>query len=460
MSEPSPSATTGVRAPELGVPRWVVGQAWAVALVAAAVAARLGLEQAAPGILPFATFFPAVLGASVLGGWGGGVTALVLSAIGGSYLAGASAAVSPTTPVNLALYLATCAVLVVVGGRLRGALERQRAAFARLQESELRYRTLFGSMSEGFDLCEAIRDEAGKVVDWRVIEINPALQSMIPTTGSVAGMKRSQFGPAVQPEWLASIDQALAFGEPIAFEFEGANSGHWFEVHLNRLSPDRFCQFFIDISERKRIQSFQAHLLGELNHRIKNSLQIVSALLRMQAGGLQDPAKDHLMKAVSRIQAISDIHGSLDPGSSHGDVDFDSYLRELCARLGESLLETGRIRLEVDASPARLGLDQAVPLGIVVNELVTNAAKYAYRAGEGGVISVSYRPAPGGGGVLVVADQGPGLSKGLDGTRSGLGLKVVRALATQLRGELALLDGPGAAFELRFGSALAPQQAA
>ena len=452
MPEPSPQPVAASAAP-LPIPRWIAGQLWAVALVAVAALVRLLLDRVTPGVLPFATFFPAVLAASVLGGWRAGLTALLLSAaVGWSlFLSQLPLHLSPAVAVNLGLFVATSAVIVGLGDYLQSLVGRQRASFARLQESEARYRTLFGSMSEGFDLCEVIRSPEGRVVDWRVLEINPALEKMIPA-GPVAGLKRSQFSPAVRPEWLGRIEQVLATAEPLRFEFEGEQSGHWYEVHLNRLSPDRFCQFFIDISERKRAQALQTQLLGELNHRIKNNLQIVSALLRMQASGLEDEAaRDHLIKAVSRIQAIADIHGSLEPGSADGEVEFDHYLRELCVRLGQSLLEPGKVRIEVDAGPARLSLDQAVPLGIVVNELVTNAAKYAYPDGRPGVIAVSYRPAQAGG-VLTVADNGRGMAGGLDGAKSGLGLKVVKALASQLRGELRLREGPGAAFELSFGA--------
>ncbi len=177
----------------------------------------------------------------------------------------------------------------------------------------------------------------------------------------------------------------------------------------------------------------------------------------MQAGGVgEGAAREHLLKAVGRIQAISDIHGRLEEGGRGGEVEFGQYLRELCERLGQSLLDPSLVTIEVEADSVRLSLDQAVPLGIVVNELVTNAAKYAYPRGEAGVISVSFSLA-GDGGVLTVADRGRGLPKGI--RSDGLGLKVVRALAAQLRGELVVREGPGAVFELRFGGVPAPAAA-
>src|SRR6185369_5810006 len=107
---------------------------------------------------------------------------------------------------------------------------------------------------------------------------------------------------------------------------------------------------------------------------------------RMGDGGL---VREHLHKAVDRIQAIADVHGSLYRTSRKDDVDFAAYLQDLCARLGSSLLDGDRIKIEVKAEPAAMPLDRAVALGIVVNELVTNAAKHAYPAPAEGLIGVS-----------------------------------------------------------------------
>src|SRR6185369_14970159 len=147
---------------------------------------------------------------------------------------------------------------------------------------------------------------------------------------------------------------------------------------------------------------------------------------RMGDGGL---VREHLHKAVDRIQAIAEVHGSLYRTSRKDDVDFAAYLQDLCARLASSLLDGDRIRIEVAVEPAALALDRAVALGIVVNELVTNAAKHAYPAPAAGLIEGKLtQAAPGL--LLCVGDNGLGLPADLP--TGGLGMRLVRSLVQQI----------------------------
>ena len=434
--------------------RLAVEQLVAVSLVAAAALIRTLISHAFPNVFPFATFFPAILGASLFGGWRGGATAVGLSALIGWKLflptLGTADSVALGTWVNLGIFLVTGAILVATGEYVHGLVARLNDNIRKLQDSEGRYRTLFNSMSEGFTLCAAIRDQDGQIVDCRVLEVNPAMLQMTGQTEAVSGRRLSEFGPDVMKTWMPLLERAMSTGETVRSEFYTAASGRWRELYLNRVDGDRFCQFFVDITERKRAEAIQTQLFNELNHRIKNNLQIVSALLRMQAGSITTgPAREHLLKAVSRIQTISDIHSSLYKGDSMGDVDFAEYLGELCERLSQSLLDgSGRVRLQVDAQPIRLGLDQAVPLGMVVNELVTNAAKYAYPGSGAGIIRVGFQ-ADQETCILSVSDDGCGLPGGFGGKTSGLGMKLVAALATQVEGVLDVGEGPGAWIAIR-----------
>ncbi len=434
--------------------RWIVEQVVAVGVIALAALVRTLLAQAFPTVFPFATFFPAVLVASLFGGWRGGVTATALSVVIGSRVfmpaVGGANFSSFATWVNLGLYIVTCSVLVATGEHLHNLVGRLNDNIAKLQDSESRYRTLFNSMSEGFTLADALRDETGRIVDCCILEVNPAMVQMTGQTQDIVGHKLSELRPQVLDTWLPLLERALSTGETVRREFLSEGTGEWRELYINRVDGDRFCQFFVDITERKRAEDFQTQLFNELNHRIKNNLQIVSALLRMQAAAVpMDEAREHLLKAVSRIQTISDIHSSLYKGDSMVDVDFAVYLGDLCDRLSQSLLDgSGRVRLEVQSQSALLGLDQAVPLGMVVNELVTNAAKYAYPAPASGQIRVRFEQR-GDTFVLSVSDDGRGLPTGFHMRQAGLGMKLVAALASQIEAALEIGGGPGAMFELQ-----------
>ena len=176
-------------------------------------------------------------------------------------------------------------------------------------------------------------------------------------------------------------------------------------------------------------------LLGEVNHRVANSLQVVSAMVRLQASALGDgPARGALEDTQRRIEAIAHVHRRLYTTSDVESVDMQDYLRALVDQLAETLSsEAAPRRLRLAADPLRLPTDRAVSLGVVVTELVTNACKYAYPDG-GGEVRVGLH-GRGGGFELVVEDDGCGMADGAGPRGTGLGQKLIRAMAQSLRAE-------------------------
>lgn len=179
-------------------------------------------------------------------------------------------------------------------------------------------------------------------------------------------------------------------------------------------------------------------LLREVNHRVTNSLQLVSAFVHMQASALADiAAQDALRETQQRIQAIAHVHRRL---YTAGDVEYvglDEYLAALVEELESSWSTPAAPRpMRLEAAPIRLKTDRAISLGIIVNELVSNACKYAYPAGEEGEVRVLLREDGPGGFLLAVEDDGAGMPA--DGTiqGTGLGTKLIRAMARSLDAEV------------------------
>ncbi len=192
-------------------------------------------------------------------------------------------------------------------------------------------------------------------------------------------------------------------------------------------------------------------LLHEVNHRVKNSLQIVTSLLMLQAGQARDAAlRQSLMEARSRISVIAGMHQRLYSTSQHDRVDFGDYVRELAVEAFSSMDDAERIRLEMDIEPGIfIILDRAVSLALVVNELLTNAMKYAFPGDRSGRVTLTLVRREGHV-VLMVADDGVGLPEGFEATkRPSLGMKIVLSLVRQLRGTLTIgpVD-PGAVFRI------------
>lgn len=308
------------------------------------------------------------------------------------------------------------------------------------------YRTLFETMSEGFVICEVIRDSSGRLVDYWVRDANPAFLKRAPSAANMIGRRFLEVRPNTPQRWFTACHVALAKGEPVRFEFWDDQALRWFDVHMTRLSEDEVGQFYFDITERKKAERYQAELFDELNHRVKNNLTIVSGVLTMQAKASADPeVRDQLLKAVDRIQSIADLHASLYRSGGKDEVEAQRYLAELCDRLSRTLLEGRDVRLDLHAEAVALPLDEAVQLGIVVNELVTNAAKHAYSEGEKGVIWVRLGRADGGL-RLSVSDLGRGLSQD---AASGLGMRLVRSLVERAGGTVTVGGEHGISVEVR-----------
>ncbi|WP_174300402.1 sensor histidine kinase [Caulobacter sp. S45] len=178
----------------------------------------------------------------------------------------------------------------------------------------------------------------------------------------------------------------------------------------------------------------QEALLREVNHRVANSLQLIASLVHLQAGALEDAAaRAALQDTQSRIAAVMQVHRRLYTSDDVENVDMEEYLGGLVAELQQSLAAGGAGRpIRLAAEPIKLNPDKAVSLGVVVAELVTNAFKYAYPDGGSGEVRVAFAAAPADHLRLTVEDDGPGLGDKVVARGTGLGQRVIAAMARSL----------------------------
>lgn len=175
-------------------------------------------------------------------------------------------------------------------------------------------------------------------------------------------------------------------------------------------------------------------LLHEVNHRVANSLQLVSAFIHLQSRVLTDPAaKGALADTQARITAIAQVHKRLYTADDVSGVAMDDYLAALVAELEKTWSTPVSPRpLRLNAAPIRLATDKAVSLGVIVNELVSNACKYAYAAGKPGEIRIELARAGEHHYVLRVEDDGSGLPAAKAPTGTGIGTKLIGAMTASL----------------------------
>ena len=194
-----------------------------------------------------------------------------------------------------------------------------------------------------------------------------------------------------------------------------------------------------EAQEQVRIARDRAEaMLREVNHRVGNSLQLVSSFMSLQLRHLTDEgARAALKESQARIEAVAHVHRRLYTSGDVSAVALDEYLEGLIDELGKSLgPDKGSPTIALDAAPMRVTTDQAVSLGVVVTELVTNAAKYAYQPGQGGEIRVILRPDGEGRALLTVEDDGPGMDGDAKAKGTGLGARIISAMASGLRSRI------------------------
>ncbi|MGE3988177.1 sensor histidine kinase [Pseudorhodoplanes sp.] len=220
-------------------------------------------------------------------------------------------------------------------------------------------------------------------------------------------------------------------------------------------SPAYMLGACLDVTAQRRVQEErdealkrQTLLLNELSHRVKNHLAMIVGLLRLKGARQQDPqAKEDFARAIDRVSTIAHLHEQLYRAEDVTLVDVPSYLGEICDSLRRSMLTDTSIVLEQKLESAFLHIDQAVPVGLIVNELVTNAIKYAFEPHGPGRIVVRFRVV-GEIATLTISDNGRGL--GLPAPRQGVGSRLVRDLAMQIGARLRVMARRGVTCSFRF----------
>jgi PAS domain S-box-containing protein len=239
------------------------------------------------------------------------------------------------------------------------------------------------------------------------------------------------------------------------------------EASISKMEVDGQIMFTVimrDVTQRVRAdEQIKASLrekealLKEIHHRVKNNLQVVSSLLGLQSRSIGDVAtRKKFQESQNRIHSMALLHECLYQSDNLAKIHFSSYIQQLSEYLfrayGESASD--RVRLHVDLDSLFLDMDTAVPCGLIINELISNSLKYAFPEGRQGEIIIRLRGSNDRMSSLSVADNGIGLSSGVDWTSTrSLGLRLVRTLSEQLGAKVQLEDGPGTHFRVTFAPA-------
>jgi len=273
-------------------------------------------------------------------------------------------------------------------------------------------------------------------------------------------LSRAQVGEAIHPEDRPRVgadhEAALAAGGDYRIEYRALDGSGGFRWVMSRgrlikaagsSEPDRLVGIIQDITEQKQreaelreIALTRELLVREADHRIKNSLQMVISLMVLSMRGLEagSAAEQALRGAITRVEAIAASHLALQGSQDLKTVDLTVTLRELCTHFSE-LHPVCEVQCRVDGSPI-LSADRAIPLGLVISELITNALRHAFKGRGGGLVQVEARQ-DGEDLLVVVMDDGVGMTG--QARRTGLGSRIIQTLTAQIKARLEIAGTPG-----------------
>jgi two-component sensor histidine kinase len=194
-------------------------------------------------------------------------------------------------------------------------------------------------------------------------------------------------------------------------------------------------------------------LLQEVHHRVKNNMQIISSLLNLQAGQTKDGDFIRMVKdSQSRIRSIALVHEKLYRSRDFTNINFSDYAESLAVHLFQfNQVDSNLVRLQTKLEDVFLDIQTAIPCGLILNELVTNALKHAFPDAIGGEIMVELRPLKQNAFEMIVRDNGVGIPESLDvGNTATLGLQIVATLVRQIEGSMEVQRDGGTAVKVVF----------
>lgn len=359
----------------------------------------------------------------------------------------------------------TAAVSVGIDITERKRAEAQKTQLiVSLQESECKFRSLYEATSDAVMLIE----------EEKFFDCNLATLAIFGCSSQEQfyGKKPSEFSPQFQPNGQDSC--TLATQKISAAMQTGSCRFDWVhkrlddsefpaEVLLNAMEINgrKIIQAVVrDITDRKRdedrIKASLAEkevLLKEIHHRVKNNLQVISSLLKLQSRYIQDSRVSEMLKeSQNRVRSMALVHEQLYQSKDLSNIDFAEYIQNLAHNLFQAYeIDTEGVKLQTNIAPCSMNIDTAVPCGLIINELVTNSLKYAFTGQTQGKIKIDFTLDNNRVCVLTVSDSGIGFPQGLDYRNARtLGLRLVGSLVKQIRGKIELLETAGTNFKITF----------
>lgn len=221
---------------------------------------------------------------------------------------------------------------------------------------------------------------------------------------------------------------------------------------LEQTVNERTAQLKQSVSAQSALLLEKDVLIKEIHHRVKNNLQVISGLLELQGKTLiDDAAKEALNDGRNRVRSIALIHQNLYQFESLSSIELKRFISDLCRQVASVFQKQNPVEMNITVPDSHLDIDSAVPLGLIMNELLSNSFKYAFNNGEAGKINLDISIVAEGRYQLLYADNGPGLPADFDVSKaSTLGMQLIKDLSRQIGGKVKYENKNGASFTINF----------
>ncbi|MCZ7357070.1 MAG: PAS domain S-box protein [Candidatus Methanoperedens sp.] len=338
-----------------------------------------------------------------------------------------------------------------------------RSGEKRVLEAEERYRNLFDNANDAIittDLQDRVTSwnrSAERFFGWKAEEMLGNKFSPLAFDQKLQAENHQIVGNAISGGPVTGIEMLLECKDGAKIDVSMTIS----PLRDTNQNVNGLSGIFRDNTERRRAEEQMKAslrekevLMREIHHRVKNNMQIISSLLRLQSSYIPEKKyKDMYNESQNRIATMSLIHEKLYQSNDLTKIDANEYITDLVNGLLKSYdVNTGQVEMNIDAKNVLLGINSAVPCGLIINELVSNSLKYAFPDGKKGEIKISLHPTAENNMELVVRDNGIGIPAEMDFRKTNSwGMRMVTILAeNQLRGEINLERSKGTEFQIKF----------
>lgn len=323
-------------------------------------------------------------------------------------------------------------------------------------KSENKYRALFENIEMGFALHRVVRNTDGAVTDYEFIETNESFGRL---TGlepdAIKGKRVTEVIPGIENDpghWIERYAEVVESGKSIQFESLSEVLGRWYSVTAYKPQPEMFATLFFDTTDNRQLMQeleqsvgVQKVLMKELSHRVKNNLLMVSSLIHLKAVESETDLSD----IESRVTAIANLYEELQQTVQVDRVPLHSYIMKIAGNVANNFHK--RIDLVMDLAEQDVPTQTAVSIGLIVNEIITNAVKHGFSSDRIEFPKLEIRSSIEGGGMISISNNGLPLPVdfNLENPKT-LGLQLIITLAKQINGRITISRKPLPCFTIRY----------